>query len=226
MLTDAAVVLVLCCFLTSPKMTFSDKKEDSFYIMPLLDPREVADHFVPVPKVLNCPVHDVDAHLEEVGMYALGPQVSIQNSLANLLECSVADYRKQICHWLHDWALEVPMIEKWIVIRGMNLQEYLDLLSTGMSVDSLELWAVSIAMNILISVIMEDSIWSTDHYGVDLDGKCFILANYTDFVPCALDRDAETVEEELAAAAPPHDRAICQACGVSFDVHTRISRVS
>ncbi len=42
-LTDAAIVLVLCCFLTSPKMTLSDKKEDSFYIMPLSDLREVAD---------------------------------------------------------------------------------------------------------------------------------------------------------------------------------------
>ena len=100
-LTDAAVVLVLRCFLTSPKMTFGDKKEDSFYIMPLPDPREVADHFVPVPKVLNHPVYDMDACLEEVGMYALGPQVPIQNSLADLLEYLVTDYRKQICHWLH-----------------------------------------------------------------------------------------------------------------------------
>ncbi len=94
MLTDAAVVLVLHCFLTSPKMTFNDKKEDSFHIMPLSDPREAADCFVPVPKVLNDPVHDVDACLEEVGMYALGPRVLIQNSLADLLECSVADYRE------------------------------------------------------------------------------------------------------------------------------------
>ncbi len=162
MLTDAAVVLVLCCFLTSPKMTFGDKKEDSFYIMPLSDPREVADCFVLVPKVLNHPIHNVDAYLEGVGMYALGLQVLIQNSLADLLECSVTDYREQICCWLYDWASEVPMIEKWIVVRGMNLQEYLDLLSTGMSVYSLELWAASLAMNILISVIMEDSIWSTD----------------------------------------------------------------
>ncbi len=82
------------------------------------------------------------------------------------------------------------------------------------------------AMNILISIIMEYSIWSTDHSGVDLEGKCFILANYTDFVPCALDREADTVEEELAAVPPPSDRAICQACGASFDIHTRISRVS
>ncbi len=95
------------------------------------------------------------------------------------------------------------MIEKWIAVRGMNLQEYLDMLSTGASVDGLELWAASMAMNILISVIMEDSIWSTDRAGVDLEGRCFILASYTDFVPCALDRDAENVVEELAAAAPP-----------------------
>ncbi len=161
-LTDATVILVLHCFLTSLKMTLSDKKEDSFYVMPLLDPREVGDCFVPVPKVLNCPVHDVDIHLEEVGMYMLGPQVPIQNSLADLLECSVTDYREQIYYWLHDSAPELPMVEKWIVIRGMNLQVYLDLLTTGVSVDGLELWVASLAMNTLISVIMEDSIWSTD----------------------------------------------------------------
>ncbi len=146
--------------------------------MALSDPREVADHFVLVPKVLICPVHDVDACLEEVGMYALGPQVLIQNSLADLLECSVADYREQICCWLHDSAPELPMIVKWIVIRGMNLQEYLDLLSTGTSVDGLKLWVASMAMNIPISIIMEDSIWSTDWARVNLEGKCYILANY------------------------------------------------
>ena len=113
-------------------MTFGNKKEDSFYIMPLLNPREVVDHFVPVPKVLNHPIHDVDVCLEEVGIYVLGPQVPNQNSLADLLECSVIDNREQICHWLHDWALQVPMIDKWIVVRGMNLQEYLDLLSTAL----------------------------------------------------------------------------------------------
>ncbi len=82
------------------------------------------------------------------------------------------------------------------------------MLSTGTSVDGLKLWAAPMAMNILISVIIEDSIWSTDRAGVDLEGRCFILASYTDFVPCVLDRDAENVEEEPAVAAP-NDRAIC-----------------
>ncbi len=66
--------------------------------------------------MLNHPVHNVDACLEEVGMYALGPQVLIQNSLAEFLEYSDTDYREQICCWLHDWVPEVPMIEKWIVV--------------------------------------------------------------------------------------------------------------
>lgn len=70
-------------------MTFRDKKDDSFYIKPLSDLREVGDHFMLVPKMLNCPVHDVEACLEEVGMYALGPQVPIQNGLADLMEYSV-----------------------------------------------------------------------------------------------------------------------------------------
>ena len=115
-LTDATITLVVGCFLQTLKMECFSVKDDSFYIKPLHDPHLVQDSFVVMLHALNKPVTDVQDHLDKTGLYATSPPMLLWEILASLLECSVVDFHEQICRWLHDNAMHIPMIEKWLAV--------------------------------------------------------------------------------------------------------------
>ncbi len=156
-LTDATITLVVNCFLLSPKIEQFSVQDDSSFIKPLSDPCLIQDNFVIMPKVLNRPVGDVQEWLDETGLYATGPQVLLQENLSRLMECSVVDYWEQICRWLQDNAVHVPMTEKWLAVQGLNLQEYLAILGGNGASDGLEVWAASLVMNQPLNMVMADS---------------------------------------------------------------------
>ncbi len=157
-LTDATITLVVGCFLLSPKMECFSAKDNSFYIKPLHDPHLVQDSFVVMLSTLNKPVTDVQDCLDETGLYVTSPPMLLQEILASLMEYSVVDFHEQICRWLHDNATHVLMIEKWLAVQGISLQDYLQILGRNGSSDGLEVWAASMALNQQVNVVMSDTI--------------------------------------------------------------------
>ncbi len=92
-LTDATIMLIVNCFLLSLAMQWCNAmKEDPLYIQPLCDPCETQSCYVIMPKILNRPVHDVNDCLQEIGMYATGPRMLIQDNLALLQQCTTVDF--------------------------------------------------------------------------------------------------------------------------------------
>ncbi len=69
------------------------------------------------------------------------------------------------------------MIEKWLAVRGISLQEYLEILGGNGSSDGLEIWAASMAMNQPVNVVMLDMIWSTAHEGLDFAYPTILLTS-------------------------------------------------
>ncbi len=153
------IILVLNCFLVSPKMTLLDTyKEDPVYTKSLSNPQEVQHRFVTMPKALNRPVHSLDDRLEEIDMYATGPVMLIQDHLTALLQCSTVEFREQICQWMSRHVGDVGMIEKWLAVHGLSLQEYFRMLGEGTASDGLEVWATSMALNCPLNIVMEDCV--------------------------------------------------------------------
>ena len=70
------------------------------------------------------------------------------------------------------------MIEKWLAIHGLNLQEYLGILGNNGASDGLEVWAASLAMNQPLNIIMADSVWCKAHDGLDFSYPTFMLTSF------------------------------------------------
>ena len=92
---------------------------------------------------------------------------------------------------------EVPMIEKWLVVRGLTLADYISHLWEGRTSDGLELWMASLAMNTPINVFMEHEAFSTSVTGLDLSQPSLVLTSFYSGVWC---REGE---EEASAVEPP-----------------------
>ena len=51
------------------------------------------------------------------------------------------------------------MIEKWLAVRGLDLEEYLSHLESDRVSNGLELWLLSLASDHPINVVMDDSVF-------------------------------------------------------------------
>ncbi len=93
------------------------------------------------------------------------------------------------------------MIEKWLAIWGLNLQEYLGILGNNGASDGLEVWAASLAMNQPLNVIMADSVWCMAYDGLDFLYPTIMLTSFECSMFCALDKQEQ--RKLMQAAGPP-----------------------
>ncbi len=54
---------------------------------------------------------------------------------------------------------DVHMIEKWLAVRGLDLEECLSHLESDRVSNGLELWLLSLASDHPINVVMDDSVF-------------------------------------------------------------------
>ncbi len=99
----------------------------------------------------------------------------------------------------------VPMIEKWLMVCGLSLDEYFKILGDGGSSDGLEVWVTSLALDKAVNFVMEDSVWWTSVTGVDFKYPTFLLASYDELIPCAQQEDDL---EEQGACVPARPDAV------------------
>ena len=198
-MTDATVVLLISGFLSMKAMDISELLDDSTYLEQFKHPLEVQDHCILIPQVLNRPVQDIGAHLEEIGMHACGTRVPLHHILACLLECTPETLCQQLWQWVLHYSSDVHMIEKWLALRGLELAEYLSHLQTEKDSDGLELWLVSLASGRPINVVMEDHVFSTSMSGLDFDFPMIMLLPDCEGLLCKLD----VLDDQPAATVPP-----------------------
>ncbi len=123
-LTDASIIMIIGCFLVTPKMTCEVDTEDTTYIKLFSDPRLAQTSFVEHPYALSDPIKNLSDRLEEIGLEMLGSNRPIQDLLAELWECDALVFCMQLCDWLQKWSLELPIVTKWLAMRGLDLDEY------------------------------------------------------------------------------------------------------
>ncbi len=113
-MTDATMVLLISGFLSVKAMDISELLDDSTYLEQFKHPLEVQDCYIPIPQVLNRPIQDIGAHLEEIGMHACGTRVPLHHILACLLEYTPETLCQQLWKWVLHYSSDVHMIEKWL----------------------------------------------------------------------------------------------------------------
>ena len=203
-MTDATIMLVLHCFLVTLPMAVAPtpKVENAAvdFISMFVDPKEVIDRYVTVPQVLNKPVLDVGVCLDELGLTEKEPQMSIQDHLACMLQITSAKFQAHLSTWITNYASDVHMIEKWLAVCGLTLQDYLLHLKGQGTSDGLELWLTSMGMDTPFNVVLEDVVWSTSHAGIDFQYPIFMLVSYTDFILCEEQLDDDL--SQLGVVAP------------------------
>ncbi len=183
---DATIILVLGCFLVTQPMLCGQnvKEDDNDYIRPFADPRLIVDRYIPVPFVLNKPIGNIANHLDELGLREIDQHLPVHHCLANLLDMTYIEFHKQLYRWIWLYALEIHMIKKWLGVCRLNLEDYLVHLESDHSSDGLELWLMSIGMDTPFNVIMDDCVCSTLQDGLDFSQPIFLLASYSEFIPC------------------------------------------
>ena len=112
-------------------------------------------------------------------MCACTPTKLLQELLSDSLQCPIEEYQQMMVDWLGCEATNVPMIEKWLAVCGLTLADYLTHLRNGGTLDGLELWAFSLAINKPITIIQESSVWSTSVQGADFQQIVVTMTSYT-----------------------------------------------
>ena len=123
-LTDASIIMIIGCFLVTPKMTCEVDTEDSTYVRLFSNPRLAQTSFVEHPRALSDPIKNLSDRLKEIGLETLGSSKPIQDLLAELWGCDASVFHMQLCDWLQKWSPELPIITKWLAIRGLDLDKY------------------------------------------------------------------------------------------------------
>ncbi len=149
---------------------------------------------------------DPEECLDEIGLVLTSNIKPLQELFANILEYVVEDYQHMMVDWLGCVASEVPMIEKWLAVRGLMLLDYLQYLSSGGTSDGLELWAFSLAMNCALTVVSNSAISSTARDGANFAQMTLMLVTYTSGRLCKLTEE-EQQEDALNHPCPQNENA-------------------
>ena len=145
-LTDASILMIIGCFLVTSKIEQLLIKDDPMYAKMFSNPQLAQTSFVEHPSALSDPVIDLKARMEEIGLEGSGGVQPLQDILAELWECETSVFRVQLCNWLQYWSSDLPIVKKWLTIRGLDLDEYIMCLQGGRVSDGLELWVASLVM--------------------------------------------------------------------------------
>ena len=87
--------------------------------------------------MLNKLVHDCRDRVGKVGVTLLGDCKPLPDLLASVLNCSTSDLRGQLVQWMFENQNDIHMIEKWLVVRGLDIKTYAVHINSGSTTDGL-----------------------------------------------------------------------------------------
>ena len=127
-----------------PAMQLSEAKSgssdlDSEYLQPFRPWYEMDGKYVQIPQVLNKPVHDCSNRVGDIGVTLVGDCRPLPELLASVMNCSTSDLRGQLVQWMFKNWNDIHIIEKWLVVRGLDLKTYAVHINSGGTTDGLEL---------------------------------------------------------------------------------------
>ncbi len=123
--------------------------------------------------------------------------------MADILHTMVGKFRKMLVSWMYENQSDEHMIEKWLAVRGLDLETYAVHLMSGGTSDGLELWCFSHATDIPVTVIMESTVISTASAGIDLSQITFLLDTYNTGYLCVASEDDDMLQQEPTCQLTP-----------------------
>ena len=87
--------------------------------------------------------------------------------------------------WMKKHESNLKVMQQWCQAHGQDISDYYDHLRAGDPADGLEVLLTSLAINIHINLVFEDSMWATGKEGVDFKFPTVVCAT-SSFLPCKL----------------------------------------
>ncbi len=78
--------------------------------------------------------------------------------------------------WVRWNLLHLKMVSKWCVACGQFVKDYMEYLLCDGPADGLEVLLVSLALNVMINIVLDNIIWSTSKKGIDFHCPTVLLS--------------------------------------------------
>ena len=196
--TDAALVFVVHCFLAVPAMRLTlskrDLDSDPEYICPFKLP---GAGYVTIPPVLNKPVHSSQQTLDNSGLVPLTEELHLEELFTQHLQCTLQVLREELVRWIGRYNTDLQMIEKWLAVRGLTLADYIMHLRNRGTSDGLEVWMLSLVLDLPMNIFLEDRACSTSQQGLDLQFLSIVLTMYHTGIWCKEGDDEAVAAPEI-----------------------------
>ena len=132
------------------------------------------DQLVLSPFVLNCPVQDVSARCDEIGLTWSGDPVPLQQILAGIIHGA---YREDLADWILEYKSHLLPVTHWLFAWGLDVLDYITHLANDGACDGLEIWLVSALSETPLNIIQEDTVLSTAKLGIDFAFSTIMLTS-------------------------------------------------
>ncbi len=116
--------------------------------------------------------------------------------------------------WVRWNLLHLKMVSKWCGARGQFVEDYMDHLLHDGPVDGLEILLVSLALNVMINVVLDDIVWSTNRKGIDFHCPTVLLSTVGAYA-CILQDSLDGNLADLDTS--PNDSVKCSTETVSVE---------
>ncbi len=120
------------------------------------DPLDTLPIYESLPIVLQNKVCDVHARCVEVDVDVMGGICPLHHLLAELCLLNPANYHIQLVAWLWRHLLHLKFASAWVHTCGLEIKDYYEHLQLDGPADGLEVLLVSLAINVLINIVLED----------------------------------------------------------------------
>ena len=109
-------------------------------------------------------------------MEVMGNPRPLHHLLAELCSLSLSNYRRQICGWLQRNLLHLKCASTWCCACGQLIDDYYDHLEQDGPADGLEVLLVSVALDMVINIVLDDVVWTTSLCGVDFHNPTVLVS--------------------------------------------------
>ncbi len=106
----------------------------------------------------------------------MGGICPLHHLLAELCSLSPANYHMQLVAWLQRHLLYLKCASKWVHACDLEMENYYDHLQWDGLADGLEVLLVSLSINVLINIVLDDVVWTLAKQDLNFQNPTILIS--------------------------------------------------